>query len=110
MRDSLRWLIESAGHRVATHASAERFLAKYRPAESLCLVLDVRLPGLTGLELQQELNRRGTPTPIIFITGHGDVRMAEDARRNGAFHFLEKPFDSERLLELIQRITHKHQF
>ena len=103
MRDSLRWLLESAGYRVTSYASAERFLAAYRPAESTCLVLDVRMPGLTGLELQQELNRRGTPLPIIFVTGHGDVPMAVDALKNGAFHFLEKPFKGERLLELVDQ-------
>jgi RNA polymerase sigma factor (sigma-70 family) len=103
MRDSLRWLLESAGYRVTSYASAERFLAAYRPAESACLVLDVRMPGLTGLELQQELNRRGNPPPIIFVTGHGDVPMAVDALKNGAFHFLEKPFKSERLLELVEQ-------
>ena len=103
MRDSLRWLLESAGYGVASYASAERFLAAYRPGRSTCLVLDVRMPGLTGLELQQELNRRGTPLPIIFVTGHGDVPMAVDALKNGAFHFLEKPFKGERLLELVEQ-------
>jgi two-component system response regulator TtrR len=61
------------------------------------------MPGLTGLELQQELNRRAQPLPIIFITGHGDVPMAVDALRSGAFHFLEKPFNDSQLLELIER-------
>ncbi len=103
MRDSLRWLLESAGYRVASYASAERFLAAYRPGYCTCLVLDVRMPGLTGLELQQELNRRGAGLPIIFVTGHGDVPMAVDALKNGAFHFLEKPFKGERLLELVDQ-------
>ena len=105
MRDSLRWLLESAGFRVSSYPSAERFLAGYRPGSSSCLVLDVRMPGLTGLELQQELNRRGTSLPIIFVTGHGDVPMAVDALKNGAFHFLEKPFKGERLLELIEQAS-----
>jgi RNA polymerase sigma factor (sigma-70 family) len=105
MRDSLRWLLESAGYRVCSYASAERFLAAYKPSASTCLVLDVRMPGLTGLELQQELNRRGTPLPTIFITGHGDVPMAVDALKNGAFHFLEKPFKGERLLELVEQAS-----
>ena len=103
MRDSLRWLLESAGYRVASYTNAERFLAAYRPGHSTCLILDVRMPGLTGLEVQQALNRRGTPLPIIFITGHGDVPMAVDALKNGAFHFLEKPFQGERLLELVEQ-------
>ena len=105
MRDSLRWLLESAGYKVASFPSAERFLAGYRPGQASCLVLDVRMPGLTGLELQQELNRRGAPLPIIFITGHGDVPMAVDALKNGAFHFLEKPFPGEKLLSLIEQAS-----
>jgi FixJ family two-component response regulator len=88
MRDSLRWLLESAGYRVSSYCSAERFLAAYKPDHGSCLVLDVRMSGISGLELQQELNRRGTTLPIIFVTGHGDVPMAVDALKNGAFHFL----------------------
>ena len=105
MRDSLRWLLESAGYRVVSFPSAERFLAGYRPGQASCVVLDVRMPGITGLELQQELNRRGAPLPIIFITGHGDVPMAVDALKNGAFHFLEKPFPGEKLLSLIEQAS-----
>lgn len=105
MRDSLRWLLESAGYKVASYSSAERFLTAHKPGHAACLVLDVRMPGLTGLELQLELNRRGTTLPIIFITGHGDVPMAVDALKNGAFHFLEKPFQGEKLLELIGQAT-----
>lgn len=104
MRDSLRWLLESAGYRVCSHTSAERFLAGYRPEDrASCLVLDVRMSGLSGLELQQELNRRGSMLPIIFVTGHGDVPMAVEALKNGAFHFLEKPFLGEKLLALIEQ-------
>jgi len=103
LRDSLRWLLESAGYRVTAYSTPQRFLAAYRPGAASCLVLDVRMPGLTGLELQQELNRRAQPLPIIFITGHGDVPMAVDALRSGAFHFLEKPFNDSQLLELIER-------
>ena len=103
MRDSLRWLLESAGYRTATYPSAERFLGCRRPAGAACLVLDVRMPGTSGLELQQELNRRGRPLPIIFITGHGDVPMAVSAVKSGAFHFLEKPFQDAHLLEAIEQ-------
>ena len=105
MRDSLRWLVESAGYRTATYSSAERFLSCQRATGAACLVLDVRMRGMTGLELQQELNRRGQPLPIIFITGHGDVPMAVSAVKNGAFHFLEKPFDDAELLELIAQAS-----
>ncbi|MGZ8197367.1 MAG: response regulator transcription factor [Burkholderiales bacterium] len=101
--DSLRWLLESAGYRVSAHSTAERFLLAYRPGVAACLVLDVRMPGLSGLELQQELIRRGERLPLIFVTGHGDVPMAVEAVKNGAFHFLEKPFKDEQLLLLIDR-------
>jgi FixJ family two-component response regulator len=103
LRDSLRWLLESEGYRAATYSTAERFLAAYRPGVASCLLLDVRMPGLTGLEVQQELNRRGHPLPVIFITGHGDVPMAVNAVKNGAFHFLEKPFKDAQLLEVIEQ-------
>lgn len=102
MRDSLRWLLESAGYRVLSYSTGERFLAAFRLDHAACLVLDVRLSGITGLELQQELNRRGVSLPIIFITGHGDVPMAVDAVKNGAFHFLEKPFNDTEMLRLIE--------
>ena len=102
MRDSLRWLLESAGYRVSSYSTAARFLAGYRRDHASCLVLDVRLTGITGLELQQELNRRGDSLPIIFITGHGDVPMAVEAVKNGAFHFLEKPFKDAEILRLIE--------
>jgi FixJ family two-component response regulator len=103
MRDSLRWLLESTGYRVSAYSTAERFLTAYKPNFAACVVLDVRMPGLSGLELQQELNRRGETLPIIFITGHGDVPMAVSAVKNGAFHFLEKPFKDEQLLGLIEQ-------
>ena len=102
LRDSLRWLLESTGYRVAAFSTAERFLTAYKPGSASCLVLDVRMPGITGLELQQELNRRGERLPIIFITGHGDVPMAVSAVKRGAFHFLEKPFKDAQLLALIE--------
>ncbi len=103
LRDSLRWLLESTGYRVSTYATAARFLSAYKPGIAACLVLDMRMPGLSGLELQQELNRRGETLPVIFITGHGDVPMAVNAVKNGAFHFLEKPFKDLELLEIIEQ-------
>ena len=103
MRDSLRWLLESTGYRVSAYSSAEKFLSAYKPDVAACVVLDVRMPRLSGLELQQELNRRGENLPIIFITGHGDVPMAVNAVKSGAFHFLEKPFKDEQLLALIEQ-------
>jgi FixJ family two-component response regulator len=105
MRDSLRWLLESAGFRTAMYPSAERFLGCQRGTAAACLVLDVRMRGMSGIELQQELNRLGRPLPIIFITGHGDVPMAVNALKSGAFHFLEKPFDDAQLLQLIEQAS-----
>ena len=104
-RDSLRWLLESAGYRVAMFPSAERFLAAPRSGDAICLLLDVRMAGLSGIELQAELNRRGEELPIIFLTGHGDVPMAVEAVKKGAVDFIEKPFANTRLLALIERVA-----
>ncbi len=103
LRDSLRWLLESAGHRVADFASAEGFLSAFDPAQRGCLVLDIRMPGMSGLELQDELGRRGSRLPIIFITGHGDVPTAVSAVKKGAFEFVEKPFNDQQFLGLVER-------
>ena len=105
-RDSLRWLLESAGYRVAAFPSAERFLAAYqREASGSCLLLDVRMPGMSGIELQSELRRRRVLLPIIFLTGHGDVPMAVEAVKNGAYDFIQKPFANDRLLPLIEQVA-----
>jgi FixJ family two-component response regulator len=101
LRDSLRWLIESEGYRVLTYSTAERFLQACNPFAAACLVLDVRLPGMSGLELQRELVRRGETLPIIFMTGHAAEQNARDVLKNGAFHFLEKPFQDAQLLTVI---------
>jgi len=102
-RDSLRWLLESAGYRVTVFSSAERFLAARQAGSGACLLLDVRMPGLSGIELQAELNRRGDGIPVIFLTGHGDVPMAVEAVKKGAYDFVEKPFANTRLLALIEK-------
>jgi two-component system, LuxR family, response regulator FixJ len=107
VRSSLRLLFRSVGLNAAALASAPDFLAKYDPAQPGCLVLDVRMPGMSGLELQQQLNFRGAIIPVIFITGHGDVPMAVDAMQHGAFHFLQKPFRDQDLLDCIQRALEK---
>jgi FixJ family two-component response regulator len=101
VQDSLRWLLESAGYRVVTYPTAERFLLDYEPGAEACLILDVWLPGMSGLDLQQELKRRGEMLPIIFMTGHADARTALEALKNGAAHFLQKPFQDAQLLDLI---------
>ncbi len=105
MRHSLTWLVESAGLRVQAFASAEDFLARVDPLRVRlgCLLLDVRMPGMSGLELQAYLARDEVGLPVILITGHGDVPMAVQAMRAGAFDFIEKPFDDEALLRSIQR-------
>lgn len=102
MCEALTWLLESQGLSVATYNSAEDFLSAYDPARPGCLVVDVRMRGLSGLELQARLVEQGCPLPIIILTGHGDVPMAVRAVKAGAFDFLEKPVDDQRLLERIR--------
>jgi two-component system, LuxR family, response regulator FixJ len=102
MRSSLQWLIESVGMQVQTYASADEFIRDYYPGRSGCLLLDVRMPGMSGLELQELFLRQGMRIPIIIITGHGDVPMAVRAMQAGAVDFIEKPFNDERLLESVR--------
>ena len=103
VRSSLRLLLKSKGIAAVTHASAGEFLANYDPEQPGCIILDVRMPGMSGLELQDELNRRGAIIPVIFITGHGDVPMAVEAMQHGAVDFLQKPFSDQDLTDRIQR-------
>ena len=103
VRNSLRFLLKSVGLATRTLASASEFLEVYRAGQPGCLVLDVRMPGMSGLELQQQLNLRGATIPVIFITGHGDVPMAVEAMQHGAFDFLQKPFRDQDLIDRIQR-------
>ena len=98
----LRWLMTSHGFRVKTYASAEEFLDAYEPGQPGCLVLDVRMTGMSGLELQKEMAAREPRLPIIIITGHGDVQMAVQALKIGAFDFIEKPFDYEVFLDQVR--------
>jgi two-component system, LuxR family, response regulator FixJ len=105
--NSLRLLLKSVGLATQTMGSATEFLAAYQQGQPGCLVLDVRMPGMSGLELQQELNLRGATLPVIFITGHGDVPMAVEAMQHGAFDFLEKPFRDQELIDRIQRALAK---
>ena len=102
-RDSLCWLLESAGHRVAAYPAAAAFLAAHDPHQPGCLVLDIRMPGMNGLELQDELQRRVIGIPIIFVTGHGDVPMAVSAIKKGAAEFIEKPFNDQTFLRLVEK-------
>lgn len=102
MRDSLLWLLEGSGHRVRTYADATSFLATIGPSSGGCVLLDVRMPGMSGLELFEELRRRELPLPVIFVTGHGDIPMAVRMLRKGAVDFLEKPFSDAQLLGCIE--------
>ena len=103
LRESLQDLMQSVGLRVAAFASAQEFLHSKRPEVPGCLVLDVRLPGLSGLELQQRLAEADIEIPIIFITGHGDIPMSVRAMKAGAVEFLTKPFRDQELLDAIQQ-------
>jgi FixJ family two-component response regulator len=102
VRDSLGKLLQSAGFRISLFGSVSEFLAADRPEGPACLVLDVRLPGQSGLELQRELAGAKRQLPIIFITGHGDIPMSVQAMKGGAIEFLTKPFREQELLDAIQ--------
>jgi two-component system response regulator TtrR len=103
MRDSLAWLLDGERYAVHTYASGEDFLARHAPGRPACVILDIRMPGISGVEVHEQLVRRGTPTPVIFVTGHGDVPMAVDAIKRGAFDFIEKPFSETKLMAIIGR-------
>jgi FixJ family two-component response regulator len=101
VRSALRLLLKSAGHTAASFESAQEFLARYSAQQPGCLVLDVRMPGMSGMELQEQLNQRGATIPVIFISGHGDIPLAVEAMQAGAFDFLQKPFKDHDLLERV---------
>jgi FixJ family two-component response regulator len=103
VRHLWRWLMESNGLAVQTFASAAAFLEAYRRGDPGCLVLDVRLPGMSGLELQDYLRREAIEIPIVFVSGHGDVPTAVSAIKGGAVDFIEKPFDYREALATVQR-------
>jgi len=103
IRSSLQWLIESVGLQVETYPTADDFMRSYYPGRSGCLLLDVRMPGMSGLELQEHLAQKQIRIPVIIITGHGDVPMAVRAMKSGAVDFIEKPFNDELLLESIRK-------
>ena len=103
VRNAMRALLKSVGLECTLFGSAREFLASYQPTQPGCLLLDIRMPGMSGLELQQELNLRGAVIPVIFMSGHGDIPMAVEAMQHGAFDFLQKPFRDQDLLDRIQR-------
>jgi two-component system, LuxR family, response regulator TtrR len=104
VRDSLQWLLEGKDYRVRCYDSAETFLSRYDAREVACLIVDIRMGGMTGVELQDRLVERKSPLPIVFITGHGDVPMAVSTMKKGAMDFIQKPFQEEALVNLVERM------
>jgi len=103
VRDSLCWLAESADHPAIGFASAESFLEAFNPTSPGCIISDVRMPGMSGISLLTEITERDRLLPVIVITAHGDIQMAVEAMKEGAFDFIEKPFEEKALLEVIER-------
>ena len=104
VRDSVQWLLEGQDFRVRSFESSEVFLARYDPREVACLIVDIRMDGMSGLELQDRLVERNSPLPIAFITGHGDVPLAVDTMKKGALDFIQKPFNEQQLVPLVERM------
>jgi two-component system response regulator FixJ len=107
VRNAMRSLLKSVGLESMLFGSAQEFLDGYKASQPGCLLLDIRMPGMSGLELQQQLNLRGAVIPVIFMTGHGDIPMAVEAMQHGAFDFLQKPFRDQDLLDRIQKAITK---
>ena len=107
IRDSLRWLLEANDYKVELYDSGESFIAKYDPNAIAVLVLDVRMPGMSGLEVQEHLLARKADLPIIFITGHGDAPMAVRALKKGAVDFIEKPFQQAALKAQVEHMLNE---
>lgn len=107
VRDAIRWLVEQVGLQAKTYASARDFLAAFHPGMRGCLVLDIRMPGMSGIELQEKLHQEGIQLPIIIVTGHGDVPLTVRAMKAGACEFLQKPFNDQTLLDAIQSALDK---
>jgi len=107
VRNAMRALLKSVGLGAVLYASAQEFLGAYDPQQPGCLLLDIRMPGMSGMDLQQELNLRGAVVPVIFMSGHADIPMAVEAMQHGAFDFLQKPFRDQDLLDRIQKAIAK---
>jgi FixJ family two-component response regulator len=108
VREGLRFMLRAAGYSVEAFPSARSFLEDYDPRRGGCLLLDIRMPRMTGLELQQQLNLRSWRIPVIFITGHGTVPLAIAAMKAGAFDFIEKPLREDGLIGSIERALHRN--
>ncbi|MBN3851927.1 MULTISPECIES: response regulator transcription factor [unclassified Paraburkholderia] len=103
MRTSLAWLLDSVGIKSEGFGSATEFLAAFDVNKAACLILDVRMPERSGFDVQAELNKRGATLPVIFVSGHGDIPMSVRAMQNGAIDFVEKPYNSQQMLDKVQR-------
>jgi len=112
VRDSLQWLLEGKDYRVRCFDSAESFLSRYDPRELACLIVDIRMDGMSGIDLQNRLVDLRSPLPIVFITGHGDVPMAVETMKKGAVDFVQKPFREDDLVRLVEQMlaTARHNF
>ena len=104
VRDSVQWLLEGRGYRVRCYESAEEFLERHDRREVACVLVDMRMNGMSGLELQDKLAEANSPLPVAIITGHGDVPLAVDAMKKGALDFVQKPFTEEQIASLVERL------
>lgn len=109
MLESTQWLLESVGLNVRAYSDGRKFLDALEDTKGGCVVLDVRMPGLGGLNVQEELQKRGIELPIIFVSGHADVPIVVRAFKSGAFDFIEKPFNEQLLLDSVQQALEAHQ-
>ncbi len=109
MLESTQWLLESVGLQVQPYADGRHFLEAVDPSRTGCVILDIRMPGLGGLNVQEELQKRGSHLPIIFVSGHADVAIVVRAFKSGAFDFIEKPFNEQLLLDSVQQALQQHQ-
>lgn len=107
VRDALQYMLEQEGFNVVAYAGAEEYLVNDMPSRPGVVVLDIRMPGMSGMRLQDEMIARNIVTPIIFLTGHGDVDMAVRALRKGAYHFLQKPVDTGELIQSLRECLEK---
>ena len=110
MLESTQWLLESVGLTVEAYSDGRRFLEAAANEKAGCVVLDVRMPGLGGLNVQEELQKRGLELPIIFVSGHADVPIVVRAFKSGAFDFIEKPFNEQLLLDSVQQALQDHRY
>ena len=103
IRDSILWLLDGERYSVRTYATGEDFLARLEHLSPACVILDIRMAGMSGVEVHEQLTRNAVATPVVFVTGHGDVPMAVEAIKRGAFDFIEKPFNEQKLTSVIER-------